>query len=74
MRVLKGIQIPITSNEIIKYPNPNMKNRKIPNIDVFNNPNILFHSQIPVPRSPIHFPAIKRQIPVPNLPLHDPQS
>ncbi len=50
-----GVLIPIPSTEIIKNPNPNEENREIPSIDVFTNtdPNLLFHSKIPVQRSPI---------------------
>ncbi len=58
--------------EIIKNLYPNEKNRDIPNIDVPNNANLLFHTQIPVPRISIRFSQlIKRLIPVPNLPLSD---
>ena len=75
--VLKGEGVPILipSTEIIISPNPNDEIRNVPIIDLLNNPNpnLLFHSQIPVPKSLISISQlIRRQILVPNLPLPDP--
>ena len=46
-----------------------MKKIEIPNIDVFNDPNLPFHSQTLVPRSITICQWIKRKIPLPNLSL-----
>ncbi len=76
MHLWKGHQIgggctdPNPSTEIIKNLNPNEENGEIPNIDVLNNPNLPFHSRIPVLRSRIPI-FQKGQIPGPDLPFHD---
>ncbi len=38
----EDVLIPIPSTEIIKNPNPYEQNIEFPNIDMFNNPNLLF--------------------------------
>ncbi len=56
-------------------PNPKKENIEFLNIDVFNDPgpNLLFDSQIPVPKYLIPFSRlIQRQIPVPHFLLQDP--
>ncbi len=66
----EGVLVTILSTETIKQSNLSEESREIPNIDVFNNPTLLLHSQIPVPRSTIPFSQlIKKQTPVPNLPF-----
>ncbi len=52
-RVPKGVLILILKAEIIKNPKPNEENNKIPNIDVVNDPNLLFPFPNPSPKKSI---------------------
>ncbi len=53
MGILKGGTDPNSQHLNNQKSKSQWENREIPNIDVFDNPNSIFHSLIPVQRSAI---------------------